>query len=72
MSKKLEMKFLNETGKTITITVDEPKGALPVEEVDDAMDTILTNDIFFANGGKLVSKKEARIVERNVNTIFSE
>lgn len=64
--KKLELKFLNEEGKTITISLDNPVEPVDAAQVNAAMDAILTQGCFYSNGGDLVEKKEARIVERNV------
>jgi aromatic ring-opening dioxygenase catalytic subunit (LigB family) len=69
MAKTLELKFLNEEGKVVTISLDDP--VEPVDElaVSAAMDTIVTENAFISSGGEFVSKKEARIVERNVTEI---
>ncbi|MCP3030628.1 DUF2922 domain-containing protein [Halobacillus sp. A1] len=67
--KKLELKFLNEEGKIVTISVDHPIEPVVEQEIDDAMDTIINENCFYSSGGDLVEKKEARIVERNVTNI---
>jgi hypothetical protein len=64
--KKLELKFLNEEGRTVTITLDEPIEPTDPVAINAAMDAILTENCFYSSGGDLVEKKEARIVERNV------
>ncbi|SDK14075.1 DUF2922 domain-containing protein [Sediminibacillus albus] len=64
--KKLELKFLNEENKTVTISLDEPVEPADAGAVDAAMDEIIAQNAFFSSGGDLVSKKSARIVERNV------
>ncbi|MFC7321378.1 DUF2922 domain-containing protein [Halobacillus campisalis] len=67
--KKLELKFLNEEGKIVTISVDHPIEPVVEQEIDAAMDTIINENCFYSSGGDLVAKKEARIVERNVTNI---
>ena len=64
--KKLELKFLNEEGKIVTISVDDPIEPADPTLVHAAMDAIIAEGCFYSSGGDLVEKKEARIVERNV------
>ncbi|WP_053218173.1 DUF2922 domain-containing protein [Virgibacillus senegalensis] len=67
--KKLELKFLNEEDKTVTISLDHPVEPADPAAVSAAMDEIISQNAFFSSGGDLVSKKSARIVERNVEEI---
>ncbi|MBM7552975.1 DUF2922 domain-containing protein [Thalassobacillus pellis] len=67
--KKLELKFLNQDGKVVTIALDAPVEPVDAALVNTAMDTIITQNCFISSGGDLVAKKEARIVERNVQEI---
>ncbi|WP_138420566.1 DUF2922 domain-containing protein [Aquibacillus sediminis] len=67
--KKLELKFLNEDDHIVTISLDEPVEPVDTEAINEAMDEILAQNIFYSSGGDLVSKKSARIVERNVTAI---
>lgn len=67
--KKLELKFLNEDGKTVTYSLDKPMEPADAEAVTDAMDEIIAQNAFSTSGGNLVKKKGARIVERNVEEI---
>ncbi|MBM6619119.1 DUF2922 family protein [Bacillus suaedaesalsae] len=66
MAKTLQLQFLNEEQKTVTISIDNPIEPVSPAAVDAAMDTILTANVFISSGGDLVSKKGARVVERNV------
>lgn len=67
--KKLELKFKNEEGKTVTITLDDPVEPADAVAVNAAMDQIIAQNAFFSAGGDLISKQSARIVERLVNDI---
>lgn len=67
--KTLELKFLNEQGRTVTISVGEPVEPADPTMIAQAMDEIVAQNIFFSSGGDIVSKKGARIVERNVTEI---
>ncbi|WP_018930737.1 DUF2922 domain-containing protein [Gracilibacillus lacisalsi] len=67
--KKIELKFENEEGKTVTFSLDNPVEPVDPVQVNAAMDAILNENAFFSSGGDLVAKKSARIVERNVSEI---
>ncbi|HHY73428.1 MAG TPA: DUF2922 domain-containing protein [Bacillus bacterium] len=66
MSKKLELQFVNNEGKTATIAIDDPIEPVNTASVSAAMDTIISANIFTSTGGDLVAKKGARVVEHNV------
>ena len=69
MAKTLELLFLNMEGKTVKVNVDSPVDSIDQQTLTTAMDQILTSNIFITNGGEFVSKKGARIVDRNVTEI---
>ncbi|MBO8155471.1 MAG: DUF2922 domain-containing protein [Bacillaceae bacterium] len=69
MAKRLELKFLNEQNKTVTIALDQPVEPVDPMLINQAMDEIIAQNIFTTSGGDLVAKKEARIVERNIYEI---
>ncbi|WP_188455086.1 DUF2922 domain-containing protein [Virgibacillus oceani] len=64
--KKLEIKFLNQDGKTVTYSLEKPVEPVDPAAVKAAMDEIINQNAFTSSGGDLVSVKSARIVERNV------
>ncbi|ELK44584.1 DUF2922 domain-containing protein [Halobacillus sp. ACCC02827] len=64
--KTLELKFLNEEDKVVTLTLDDPVEPADPAAVNAAMDEIINQNCFYSSGGILIGKKEARIVERNV------
>ncbi|AZB42580.1 DUF2922 domain-containing protein [Bacillus sp. FJAT-42376] len=66
MAKTLEMQFVNEQGKTVTISVDAPKESITNEEIAAAMDGLLGSGVFTSGGGNLTSKKGARTIDRTV------
>ena len=69
MSKRVELIFENEDGKTVTYSLDNPIEPADPEAVNDAMDAIIDGNVFFTSGGEIIKKKAARIVERNVTDI---
>ncbi|MCM3443097.1 DUF2922 domain-containing protein [Metabacillus halosaccharovorans] len=69
MAKTLELQFLNVEGKTVKVIVDSPIEPVDPVAISAAMDSILTANIFVTSGGEFVSKKGARIVERNMTEV---
>ncbi|WP_284139023.1 MULTISPECIES: DUF2922 domain-containing protein [unclassified Virgibacillus] len=67
--KKLELKFENAEGKTVTYALDKPLEPVDPTEVSRVMDEIITQGAFTSKGGNLVAKKSARVVEHIVEEI---
>ncbi|WP_456277525.1 DUF2922 domain-containing protein [Bacillus sp. AK128] len=70
MAKTLQLQFLNQENKTVTIGIDNPIEPVDPVALNATMDTILSANVFVTAGGELVSKKGARIVERNVAEVM--
>ena len=66
----LVMTFLNASGKNSTITLKNVKPALTKEEIQTAMDAVITNNIFETPLGDLVAIKSAVIVETAKNVLI--
>ncbi|WP_108670225.1 DUF2922 domain-containing protein [Peribacillus acanthi] len=69
MAKTLELLFVSEQGKNLTIAIDNPKEPIDVETVKSSMDTIIAQQVFTSAVGKPAAKKGIRVVERNVNDL---
>lgn len=67
--KRLELQFKNEEDKVVTISIDDPIEPVNPQTVNQAMDTILQQNVFISSGGDLVSKYAARVVERTVTLV---
>ena len=67
--KTLELKFENADGKTVTYSLEKPVEPVDPAAVTAAMDTIIVENAFTSSGGNLITKKSARVVERNVQDI---
>ncbi len=67
--KKLELKFTNQEGKIVTYSIDQPVEPADAAAINAAMDEIIVQNAFTSNGGELVAKSSARIVERMVEEI---
>lgn len=70
--KKIELFFENAEGKTVKYSLDEPIDPIHPETVKEAMDEIIAQNVFQTNGGDLVAKKGARIVETVIEEISLE
>ncbi|MFZ4454556.1 DUF2922 domain-containing protein [Salibacterium aidingense] len=70
MSKRIELRFSNEEGRNVTVSLDSPVEPADPQAVETAMDAILNEDAFFSSGGSIVEKRDARIVERTVDTVY--
>ncbi len=69
MALTLEMKFNTANGKTLTLSVTEPKDNITATEVSTVMQTIIDQDVFHNEGFAIVGINQARIVERNVSEL---
>lgn len=61
ITKKLTMKFKTGKGKSVTISLDNPKENITEQEIKDAMDLIVEKNVFFIDGSDIVSTVEAKI-----------
>lgn len=60
-TKTLEMVFINEGAKEVTVVVKDPRDGLTLAEVQTVMNTLIAKNVFSTTGGDLVSVKEAQI-----------
>ncbi|NLJ56377.1 MAG: DUF2922 domain-containing protein [Firmicutes bacterium] len=70
MEETLRLVFRNATGKTVTKTIKDPSENLAAEDVEEAMDLIISTDVFDSTGGSLVEKIRAEVVAREVTTVL--
>lgn len=66
MKKVLNLKFKDVKGKTSTLSLNEPKDDLTKEQVNAAMDLVLSNNIFATKNGDLNAKTAAQIVTTEI------
>ncbi|HLR53136.1 MAG TPA: DUF2922 domain-containing protein [Pseudogracilibacillus sp.] len=67
--KTLQLIFENEDGKNATYTLNDPVEPADPEDVKAAMETVIEQDVFNTNGGRLVKIKAAKIIDREVEEI---
>lgn len=66
----LELLFVTEEGKTVRLSVDNPKEPVDPLQVKTAMESIIAANAFIDNDGNAYeSYKGARLIERNVTVL---
>ncbi len=70
MNKTLQMIFVNELGRNVTISVVDPRDDVTAQQVSAVMSDILTHNAFISVGGRLLSAAGARVVSRGVEEIL--
>ena len=64
---KLEMDFLDGLNKVTRISLDDPRMDLIPTEIETAMQSIITHNIFASKDGDFVAVGKARVVTTSVN-----
>ena len=62
ITKRLEMNFRNQMGRTNRISVEDARDDLTQAEVQTAMQAVIDKNIFKKSGGEFVGIDSARIV----------
>lgn len=69
MVKNLQITFINEGGKKVSMTINDPRKGLTPENVKTAMNSIIQENVFKSKAGNLVAISGARIIERGVTEL---
>jgi len=69
VEKSLELLFVNQQGKLVSIIVENPVEPINPEQISSAMDTILAANVFTSSGGEFVAKQGARLLSSEVTKI---
>ena len=59
---KLMMTFRTTAGNKVSLSIDDPRSDLSEQEIKDAMELIITKDVFAPNGATLTEAVEAKVV----------
>lgn len=70
MTQQLQMVFRTAGGRRATLSLDDPLETLDATTVQNAMDTIVSKNIFTSSSGDLVEVIEARITSRETVQLF--
>ena len=63
VTKKLLMTFKTDEDKNVSISVEDPRENLTESQILEAMNLIISNNVFAPNGEALVEKVGAKVVE---------
>lgn len=69
-TKTLRMAFSSQAGRSVTITLDNPRNDLTAAEIEAAMDLVIARNIFTSSGGDLVSKQDIKIIDSTTNDLY--
>ena len=61
-TKRLVMTFKTTDDKKVSLSVDNPREDIIESEIKDAMDLVVSKNIFAPNGADIVSAVEAKVV----------
>ena len=61
-TKRLVMTFKTTDDKKVSLSVDNPREDITESEIKDAMDLVISKNIFAPNGADIVSAVEAKVV----------
>lgn len=69
MEKTLQMVFLNNTGKNVSLNISGVKDNVTAAEIKALMELIVAKNVFSSTGGDLKSVLSASIVSRDTETL---
>ncbi|MCF6095307.1 DUF2922 domain-containing protein [Microaerobacter geothermalis] len=69
MAKTLDLLFLNQEGKRVRLSINNPTEPVDPLAVSTVMDLVIAKNIFSSTGGDLISKEGAELTERTVTEI---
>ena len=61
-TKRLVMTFKTTDDKKVSLSVDNPREDITESEIKDALDLVVSKNIFAPNGADIVSAVEAKVV----------
>lgn len=70
MEKTLSMQFLNESGKSVSISLQHPRANVTEAEIKAVMEELILQNIFSSQGGDFKEVKGAQIVSREVTELI--
>ncbi|MCY8231113.1 DUF2922 domain-containing protein [Priestia endophytica] len=70
MEKTLSMQFLDESGKSVSISLQHPRENVTEAEIKAVMEELILQNIFSSQGGGFKEVKGAQIVSREVTELI--
>ncbi|WP_075366543.1 DUF2922 domain-containing protein [Desulfosporosinus metallidurans] len=69
-SRVLRLTFTTAGGKTLAITIPNPREDLQQAEAVAAMDSIIASDLFLTSSGALTGIRDIRVIDTTTNDLF--
>lgn len=69
-AKTLRMIFSSQAGRSVTLTLDNPRADVTAAEIEAAMDLVIARNIFNSSGGDLVTKQDIKIIDSTTNDLY--
>lgn len=70
MTTTLQMIFRNEEGRSVTVSLVDPRDDLEADDVETVMNNILQRNIFHSSGGDISGLSRAQLISREVETLI--
>ena len=68
-TKTINLTFLTEIGKKVSLRIPNAKEDVSKEEIDILMDKFISTGVLLFDGAKLVEKVSAKIIDQSVDVI---
>lgn len=69
-AKTLRMIFSSQAGRSVTLTLDNPRSDLTAAEIEATMDLVIARNIFNSSGGDLVTKQDIKVIDSTTNDLY--
>jgi hypothetical protein len=69
-SKIVRLTFATAGGKTLAITLPNPKAGLTKAEVEAVMDTVIAKNVFSASSGALTAKRDIKVIYTETDDLY--
>jgi hypothetical protein len=64
------MIFSSQAGRSVTLTLDNPRSDLTAAEIEATMDLVIARNIFNSSGGDLVTKQDIKVIDSTTNDLY--
>ncbi|MGB9857516.1 MAG: DUF2922 domain-containing protein [Dictyoglomaceae bacterium] len=68
--KYIRLVFVDSGGSNFTLRIPDPKDNITEQELLEAMDLIISQNIFQGRTGDLIGKVDARVIETNISDYY--
>ena len=69
-NKVIRLTFTTAGGKTVVLSLADPKDQVSKAQAEDAMDVIIEKNLFVTASGPLVGKRDIRVVNTETDDLY--